>query len=273
MLKKFLPLSIEYGFDDAQFSVTEEGHSALVLFTKYAPDSSIPELGKIRLSNYYVVAQQGYINAKRLIAQLAELGHTCKLFHKNGMKQIAAKACGAIGRNTLFYHPQFASYNHIQVLTLDFSISPHIHYPTNDFCGSCTKCRDVCPTHAISMDGFDSNLCIRAHTNQPTIPSEYGMHIYQLMGCERCQLICPKNPAPSNASPTFDLLELLEGLHTANIKKIIGTNYGTRTRLLNQALFYAANTGYTPALPIVESLLKDSQCGMAAEYAYGILKK
>lgn len=73
---------------------------------------------------------------------------------------------------------------------------------TNNHCGTCSACIDICPTKAIiGPYQIDARRCISYLTIElrGTIPVEYrpliGNRIY---GCDDCQLICPWNKFAKN---------------------------------------------------------------------------
>jgi len=67
----------------------------------------------------------------------------------------------------------------------------------NSFCGTCTKCIDACPTHAIVKDYIvDAKKCISYQTieNKDFIPIDIINNISDyIFGCDICQDVCPWN--------------------------------------------------------------------------------
>jgi epoxyqueuosine reductase len=89
--------------------------------------------------------------------------------------------------------------------------------PLKDYCGSCRKCIDACPTQAI-VDGrlIDSNKCISYQTieNRGEIPDQLaGKFSNYAFGCDICQEVCPWNTkAHSHSEPLFHLREEIREL-------------------------------------------------------------
>ncbi len=260
----------ELGYDDVIPVQTADHRAVLLLISAYGLPEGAPEAGTIRLSNYYIASQQGYLAMRQLLGYCAEIGVKTQEYREHGIKGLAAAAGGSIGKNTLYYHPEFGSYVCIHAIEVPGAMAPEksaLPARIARECASCRRCETACPSGAIGNGGFAVHQCIRAFMMQKEIPVEYGRQIDQLMGCERCQAVCPRNPKRVMPPVVFPLKELLRGEHTGEIRKLIGVNYGRRRMIFNQAVFYAANAGYADAIPEIAALLEEEQCKAAAVYA------
>ncbi|MGB0166157.1 MAG: tRNA epoxyqueuosine(34) reductase QueG [Luteibaculum sp.] len=101
---------------------------------------------------------------------------------------------GWIGKHSNLISRSIGSYFFISELILDLDLVPDS--PINDFCGSCTKCIDACPTDALSPYQVDASKCISYLTIElkDKIPEEFkGKMDNWIFGCDVCQDVCPWN--------------------------------------------------------------------------------
>ena len=59
---------------------------------------------------------------------------------------------------------------------------------------NCTRCRDACPTHALTPEGLDARRCLSYLTieNRGEIPAEAATKMFPYFyGCDRCLRACP----------------------------------------------------------------------------------
>jgi epoxyqueuosine reductase len=123
---------------------------------------------------------------------------------------------GWVGRHTLLIHPRAGSYFFLAELILDLELS--YDQPIRDYCGTCRRCIEACPTEAISPNGYllDSSKCISYLTIElrEAIPEEFkGKMDNWMFGCDVCQDVCPWNRfsrphKEADFEPHPDLLQL-----------------------------------------------------------------
>ena len=123
---------------------------------------------------------------------------------------------GWVGKNTLLIHPKHGSFYFLAELVLDLQLD--YDDPMRDFCGTCTRCIDACPTEAISPQGYlvDGSKCISYLTIElrDALPKAFENKMDNWMfGCDICQDVCPWNRFSKphnepNFEPHDDLLTL-----------------------------------------------------------------
>ena len=103
---------------------------------------------------------------------------------------------GWIGKNTMLITPQKGSYFFLCEMIVDFELE--YDQAIDDYCGTCTRCIEACPTDAILGDGYlmDGSKCISYLTIElkGDIPAEFrGQMESNIFGCDICQDVCPWN--------------------------------------------------------------------------------
>ena len=115
---------------------------------------------------------------------------------------------GWVGKNTLLINPRAGSYFFLAEIILDVELV--YDNPIKDYCGTCTRCIDACPTNAISPQGYwvDGSKCISYLTIElrEAIPPEfYGKMDNWMFGCDVCQEVCPWNRfSRPHSEPAFE---------------------------------------------------------------------
>jgi epoxyqueuosine reductase len=122
---------------------------------------------------------------------------------------------GWVGKNSNLITPQVGSFYFIAELIIDLELE--YDGPIKDYCGTCTKCLDACPTGAITEPYVvDGSRCISYYTIElkDKIPEEVrGKFGDWVFGCDICQDVCPWNRfARPHTEPAFTINPALQDL-------------------------------------------------------------
>lgn len=119
-------------------------------------------------------------------------------------KPIAAQGgLGWIGKNTLLIDDSDGSWFFLGEIYTSIPLPPD-NKETQNLCGKCNACLRVCPTNAFPEPYvLDAKKCISYQTieNKREIPIEIRPLMgNRVFGCDDCQIWCPWNRQPSQAS-------------------------------------------------------------------------
>jgi epoxyqueuosine reductase len=138
---------------------------------------------------------------------------------------------GWIGKNTCLIHPAEGSWLFLGCIVTSLELASFDLQAAlqPDRCGTCTRCIDACPTHALDQPyKMDATRCISYLTieKRGSIPENLREGIgRQVFGCDICQDVCPWNqkarrtgalqedkmlrPRPDLINPSLDWLASL----------------------------------------------------------------
>jgi epoxyqueuosine reductase len=123
-------------------------------------------------------------------------------------KAWAAKSgLGWVGKNSNLINKQQGSFFFIAELIVDLELE--YDGPLPDYCGTCTRCIDACPTNAIVEPYLvDGSKCISYLTIElkEQIPTEFKNKMDNwAFGCDVCQDVCPWNRfSQPHSEPLFN---------------------------------------------------------------------
>lgn len=124
-------------------------------------------------------------------------------------RQWAQKAgIGWTGKNSLLLNRKQGSFFFLAELIIDLEAAPDPP-AIQDYCGTCTRCVDACPTDAIVQPGVvDGSRCISYFTielKEELPASVKGKFQNWIFGCDICQDVCPWNRfSQPHTEPEFD---------------------------------------------------------------------
>jgi len=179
--------------------------SVITLLLNYYPNQE-QAVSAPRISKYAFGKDYHLVIKEKLHALLAELKEKIGAIDGRGFVDSAPilerawareAGLGWVGKNGNLIHKKAGSFYFIATLITDLTLTPDNPF-TKDFCGSCTRCIDACPTSAI-LPGkvIDGSSCISYYTIElkahlrPSL--EKGHMEGWLFGCDTCQDVCPWN--------------------------------------------------------------------------------
>lgn len=131
---------------------------------------------------------------------------------------------GWMGKHTNIVHPKHGSFFFLAELIIDLEIEPD--GPIKDYCGTCTRCIDACPTEAIVQPYVvDGSKCISYLTielKDAILPDQFrGKMDNWMFGCDVCQDVCPWNRfSKPHTEPRFQPHSDLLGMSTRDWKDL-----------------------------------------------------
>jgi epoxyqueuosine reductase len=185
--------------------LVDDAKSVVSLLFNYYPDQRLPE-GKddIKLSKYAYGADYHFVIKDKLKdflsfihQEIGEVGGRAFVDSAPVMDKVWAKkgGLGWIGKHSNLINKQQGSFFFIAELIIDLELE--YDHEIKDYCGTCTRCIDACPTEAI-VEPFvvDGSKCISYFTIElkEAIPIDMkGKFDNWAFGCDICQDVCPWN--------------------------------------------------------------------------------
>ncbi|GAB2822324.1 epoxyqueuosine reductase [Ferruginibacter profundus] len=167
----------------------QEQHTDEVKISKYAYGEDYHEVirSKLKLLLRYIKENIGEIQGRGFVDSAPVLERAWA--QKSGL--------GWIGKNGNLINKQSGSFFFIATLITDLELEYDDAF-VKDYCGTCTKCIDHCPTEAILPDKvIDGSKCISYFTielKDALIPETMkGKFDNWMFGCDTCQDVCPWN--------------------------------------------------------------------------------
>lgn len=263
-------------------AVQDGTRSVIVAAMNYHNES--PVAGQPRIARYASGPEDYHAVLKRKLKQLAAwlrerqpndrtraVVDTAPLLERDFAR---LAGIGWFGKNTMLISRTIGSWFFLGALLTTAELccdKPFEH----EFCGTCTKCLDACPTDAFPQPHvLDSNKCISYLTierRDKPIPEDLREGIGDwIFGCDICQEVCPWNRfAPKQSASEFrqrpDLNELsLQRLLSMNEQEYKNLLHGTplertgRDAVVRNAVIVAGNLNASEFRAEIQKLTHDN---------------
>ena len=179
--------------------------SVITLLLNYFPseqqDLQAPRIAKYAYGNDYheVIRTKLKILLEQIRSKIGEINGRGFVDSAPVLERTWATKSGLgwIGKNGNLINKQQGSFFFIATLIVDIKLD-YDDAVAKDYCGSCTRCIDTCPTGAI-LPGkvIDGSKCISYYTielKDQLMPGELKNDFNNWMfGCDVCQDVCPWN--------------------------------------------------------------------------------
>lgn len=204
--------------------------SVISLLLNYYPEK---EIGRYKISKYaygkdyhFVLKEKLYCLLQFIREEIGQVNGRVFVDSAPVMDKVWAKkgGLGWIGKHTNLINKNMGSFFFIAELIIDLELEYNV--PVKNYCGSCTRCIDACPTDAIvNPYVVNGSKCISYLTielkNKYQIPSEFkGKFGNWIFGCDICQDVCPWNRfAKPHNNPDFNMNTEFKKIHWEELTK------------------------------------------------------
>lgn len=198
--------------------LVDDAKSVVSLLYNYFPAERLPEGAEdLKISKYAYGIDYHFVIKDKLKTlmdyiqeEVGEVGGRAFVDSAPVMDKAWARRSGAgwIGKHSNLINKQNGSFFFIAELIIDLELEAD--GSVKDFCGTCTRCIDACPTGAIVEPYVvDGSKCISYFTIElkEAIPLEMkGKFDNWVFGCDVCQDVCPWNRfSKPHQEPSFNL--------------------------------------------------------------------
>jgi epoxyqueuosine reductase len=186
--------------------LVENAKSVVSLLYNYYPeqvfplDDETPKISKYAYGEDYhiVIKDKLKLFISELQDEIGEISGRVFVDSAPVMEKAWAKRSGAgwIGKHTNLINPKMGSFFFLAEMIIDLELD--YDGPIKDYCGTCTKCIDACPTDAIVapyvLDGSKCISYLTIELKDQLLPNEFrGKMENWAFGCDICQDVCPWN--------------------------------------------------------------------------------
>jgi epoxyqueuosine reductase len=213
--------------------LVDNAKSVVSLLLNYYPSEGQNDIEAPKLSKYaygedyhFVIKDKLKELFKFIHEEIGEVGGRVFVDSAPVMDKVWAKKSGLgwIGKNSNLIHPKNGSFFFIAELILDLELIPD--GPMKDYCGTCTRCIDACPTDAIVepyvVDGSKCISYLTIELKDQLLPNEFkGKLDNWMFGCDICQDVCPWNRfSKPHSEPKFNPHDQLLKMSKADWKDL-----------------------------------------------------
>lgn len=197
------------------------GAKSVITFLKNYFPPQHQKIGSPKISKYAYGTDYHFVIREKLNHLLAQIREIAGDVQGRGFVDSAPvlerswalrSGLGWVGKNGNLITKQSGSFFFISTLITDLELEPDMPF-ARDYCGSCNRCVEACPTGAI-LPGkqIDGSRCISYYTielKDALLPNAMkGKFDNWMFGCDICQDVCPWNRfSKPHHEPAFEAYE------------------------------------------------------------------
>jgi epoxyqueuosine reductase len=185
--------------------ILDGAKSVISVLLNYFPEKDLFKTKGLKISKYaygkdyhFVIKDRLKELLKFIEKELGTVNARCFTDSAPIMDKAWAQRAGLgwLGKNGNLLNKKSGSFFFIGEIILDVELS--YDGPVKDYCGSCTKCIDACPTDAIIkpyvVDGSKCISYLTIELKDELIPNKFENQMEGwVFGCDICQDVCPWN--------------------------------------------------------------------------------
>jgi epoxyqueuosine reductase len=209
-----------------------DAKSVISLLLNYYPTEEIQTLHPYKISKYAygedyhaVIKQKLFEFYHRIEEKIGKINGRVFVDSAPVMDKVWAKKAGLgwVGKHSNLINKNIGSFFFIAEIIIDVVLEPD--GPIKDYCGTCTRCVEACPTDAIVEPyTVDGSKCISYLTIElkNEIPEKFrGKMEHWVFGCDICQDVCPWNrfKKPTHISQ-FEPIESFKNLNAKDLENL-----------------------------------------------------
>ena len=209
-----------------------------LLYNYYPPERLDESQETYKISKYAYGTDYHLVIKDKLKSLMAEIQKTVgevngRVFVDSApvMDKVWAKKAGLgwVGKHSNLINRKIGSFFFIAELIIDLELKPD-NEQVKDYCGTCTRCVDACPTDAITAYQVDGSKCISYYTIElkEAIPKNMADQFENwIFGCDICQDVCPWNKfSKPHKEPLFNLNPQLKALKNKDWEEMTAEVFG-----------------------------------------------
>lgn len=182
-----------------KLNVPDEAYPTMVVLGLAYPYRKIAHSKTHLVPSFYTFGSDYHIVLKKKIENVMK---SLNLKYHMGVdnhphdERLAAVTAGLgfFGKNQLIIHKTLGSYLFLGIVCIDVILDREMILEIDDDCGTCTKCIDACPSHALEEGVYHMDQCLSHFNQAKRILTDDEINVnYSLFGCDICQMVCPKN--------------------------------------------------------------------------------